>query len=143
MLSNKHQNTNMNTISSGDIPNSPRSTRRTSWNPPGTLLEPWWNPRGTLPQGRPRAARSLSGLIDPKAFSWGKKKTGCPQKQYAHSLGPTLNHSTGRGGGNRRTGNYGGGTCEPLTMYACTFPILSRNPSFQETTQNPGETADF
>ena len=33
--------------------------------------EPWWNPRGTL-QGRPGPPRSLSGPIDPKAFScWG------------------------------------------------------------------------
>ena len=35
-------------------------------------MEPWWNPR-TLPQGRPGRPRSLSGLIDPKAFSWGNK----------------------------------------------------------------------
>ena len=40
----------------------PRSPRRTSWNPRGTLVEPWWNARGTLSQGRPRPPRSLSGL---------------------------------------------------------------------------------
>ena len=43
--------------SSGDIPNSmrcsfsartTRSPRRTSWNPGGTLVEPWWNPGGTV-----------------------------------------------------------------------------------------------
>ena len=31
----------------------PRSPRRTSWNPRGTLVEPWWNPRGTLPRTTP------------------------------------------------------------------------------------------
>ena len=40
----------------------PRSPRRNSWNPRGTLVEPWWNSRGTLPQGRPGPPRSLSGL---------------------------------------------------------------------------------
>ena len=52
-----------------------------SWNLRGTFVEPSWNParnpRGTLPQGRP-GPRSLSGPIDPKAFSWGKKQIPLP-----------------------------------------------------------------
>ena len=60
----------------------PRSPRRTSWNPRGTLggslVEPWWNPRGTLPQGRPRPPRSLSGLR-PQSFQLlGEKTSGTP-----------------------------------------------------------------
>ena len=52
----------------------PRSLRRISWNPRGTLVEPWWNPRVTLPQGRPGPPRCLSGLR-PRSFQLlGRKK---------------------------------------------------------------------
>ena len=59
--------------------------RRTSWNPGGTLVEPWWNPGGTvvvpwwnpretLPHGRPGPPQSLSGLR-PQSFQQLGKKT--------------------------------------------------------------------
>ena len=71
----KHQ------ISSGEIPNSMRCSFQCSHHPSALvepswnhLVEPWWNPSGTLPQGRPGPPRSLSGPIDPRAFSWGTKQ---------------------------------------------------------------------
>ena len=69
----------------------PRSPRRTSWNPRGTLVElswnpgapwwnpggtlvePWWNPCRTLPQVRPGPPRNLSGLR-PQSFQLLGKK---------------------------------------------------------------------
>ena len=48
-------------ISSGDIPNSPRSPRRTSWNSRGILVEFSWNPGGTLVEPYLRATPDHPG----------------------------------------------------------------------------------
>ena len=60
-------------ISSGDIPNSKRCSCWCSPHPSQNLVERSWNPGGTLVEPYLRAGpRSLSGLIDPKASScWG------------------------------------------------------------------------
>ena len=64
-------------ISSGDIPNSTRSPCRTSWNPSGTLVEPWWNPGGIFVEPYLRAARTTPEPIwaeTPKLSAvWGIK----------------------------------------------------------------------
>ena len=91
-------------ISSGDIPNSPRRTSWNPggtlvepwWNPGGTLVEPWWNPRGTLPQGSPGPPRSLSWLRPQSC--WGKKPgllgraifAGIPRRQVFFPNGGRL-----------------------------------------------------
>ena len=87
---------NRGTKKRGDIPNSMqfallRTHRRTSWNPRGTLVEPWSNPGGTLPQGRP-GPRSLSGLR-PQSFQLlgrkNKKRTHPPWNPRAQRPEPS------------------------------------------------------
>ena len=134
-------------ISSGDIPNSmrcsflvlapPCSPCRTSWNPGGTLVEPWWNPRGTLVEAYLRAAppRSLSRLrshsfqlVGENTKFWGSsKKTapcGWPWKALHRFVRPVEHHN---------------GTTDNAGYFTLTLPVdqpaqrLLRHRSSSET----------